>query len=543
MGFLMRLAFWLSVVVTSLAAAWGLWFGEFPLGVRGEWEWSRVEPAFPLWLAILPPLVAAGIYLAFVRRGARRIEQSRQSALWIWLAGLSIAGFAWLWVVQESAPQGYQLSKAAWVLYFRGSSGYFSEAHDNATDLTAYLAGYEKKMAEGDVLHIGTHPPGLVVVFRGLIGICNAFPSLVDLANALEPGSVRGALDALEQTSAVPISRVDRAVLWLAALLVQASAALCVVPLFGLLRRTNSRSAAWVASSFWPAVPALAVFLPKSDCMYPVLTMAFLWLWLSGLDRDSKILCALAGFALFLGMTLSLAFLPVAFLALVTTICGLFTHGPLKDVQREIPAASPQASGRSAHFAIHYGQSRSLIPAVACGAAGFSVPVFDAWAVLKLNMLAVWWMNVSNHAHFYRQFPRTWWKWVLINPIEFSMAAGVPLVVLALWSMWRELRPISPARARAWAFLATFAILWLSGKNMGEAARLWIFLVPILIWMTGPIFESRAPSSSGEPSFAIAPPQTALGLSPSGWGWTCALGLELTMALVTVTRVAGFHYP
>jgi len=540
----MRSAFWLTLIVSSLAAACVLWFGAFPLGVRGEWEWSRVEPAIPLWLSIVPPLIAAILYLAFVRFGARRIEHSRRWAVWMWLAGLSIAGFAWLWIIQESAPQGYQLSKAAWVLYFRGSSGYFSEAHDNATDLTACLAGYEKKMAEGDVLHIGTHPPGLIVAFRGLMGICHAVPSLVDLAGALEPDSVCGALDALEQTSAVPVSRVDRAVLWLAALFVHVSAALCVVPLFGLLRRTNSASAAWIAASFWPAVPALAVFLPKSDCMYPVLATAFLWLWLSGLGRGSKILCGLAGIALFLGMTLSLAFLPVAFLALVTTICGFLRRGRAKDFERGAPAASPQAPGRPAGLAFRYAEWRSLIPAVACGAAGFSVPVVAAWAVLKLNLFAVWRLNMLNHAHFYRQFPRTWWKWALINPVEFSMAAGVPLAVLALWSMWRELRfSHSPAKAPAWAFLATFAILWLSGKNMGEAARLWIFLVPILIWVAGSIFESGVPRSGSESGLSIVPPQAAWEFSPSGWGWTCLLGLELALAVVTVTRVAGFHYP
>src|SRR5207302_1411816 len=137
----------------------------------------------------------------------------------------------------------------------------FTEANEKAGDLPAYLAGYERKMAEGDVLHIGTHPPGLTVAFRGLMGLCRKFPTLVDLALAMQPDTVRAAFDALDSTSfrPLPLSGVERAVLWLAAMLVQSCAVLTIVPLFGLLRRTGSRRASWLAVAFWPTVPALAL--------------------------------------------------------------------------------------------------------------------------------------------------------------------------------------------------------------------------------------------------------------------------------------------
>src|SRR5579863_6971405 len=148
-----RLAFWLSILVPAAAVIAGVSWGTFVLGVPGEWSWERVEPTEPLWLALGPLLVAAALYLGFVWIGAQRVELIRSWELTAWIFGLVACGFAWLWIAQEAAPDNFQLSKAVWILAHRGSSGYFSEANENARDLSAYLAGYERHMAEGDVLH------------------------------------------------------------------------------------------------------------------------------------------------------------------------------------------------------------------------------------------------------------------------------------------------------------------------------------------------------------------------------------------------------
>ncbi len=291
-----------------------------------------VEPVGSLAkLSFIPPIVAACLYIGFVWLGERRLERCRATEMSAWMFGLIVCGFTWLWIVQESAPESYQLSKAAWVLYFRGSSGYFAEAREGAKDLPAYLAGYEARMAEGDVLHIGTHPPGLVIVFRALLAACSSYPSLTNLVLATEPDSVREAFDELRRTAPAtrkPRCREHEAVLWLATLLLQAGVALTVIPLFGLLRRTLSRRASWLGVSFWSAIPALAVFIPKSDCLYPLVATGFLWLWLTGLDRRSLVLAGLAGFVFWLGIVLSLAFVPVALVALLVTIDQALCSGP-----------------------------------------------------------------------------------------------------------------------------------------------------------------------------------------------------------------------
>ena len=52
------------------------------------------------------------------------------------------------------------------------------------------------------------------------------------------------------------------------------------------------------------------------------------------------------------------------------------------------------------------------------------------WLFHNVNLLNVWAWNYRNHAGFYGQFPRTYWRWLLVNPLELALALGVPIVVL-----------------------------------------------------------------------------------------------------------------
>ncbi len=549
-----RLACWLSILLPALAVVAGVSWGSFPLGVPGEssaspdeWIWERVASPEPLWMSLGTLLVAAALYLGFVWIGARRVEHSGRTGTAAWILGLVLCGFTWLWFVQEAAPDNYQLSKAVWVLYFRGSSGYFSEANDKAGDLVSYLATYEQKMAAGDVLHIGTHPPGLTVAMRGLLGLCRASPAFVDAVLATRSDSVGAAFNAFDSTSlrSQPLSTVERAVLWLAALLVQACAALTIVPLYGLLRLTCSRRASWMAAAFWPTAPALAVFLPKADCLYPLLATAFLWLWLTALIRRSGLIAVLAGFVLWLSLTLSLAFLPIALIALLTG-CWAVARQPremlIGNTSNKSAAAGVPRLGLAAHVATC---GRRLIPTAGWTMLGFAVPCLATGWFLKLNLLRVWWLNFGNHARFYDQYHRTYWKWLLVNPLELAVAAGTPLVVLAIWSLAgsRRRTDARPLVGHDWCWLAVLGLLWLSGKNMGEVARLWILLMPFLVWSAGPLFEGRHPLRS--PSSPEPQPHATFPPSPfsSRIGWCIALAVQLVTAAAIVTQVAGFHYP
>lgn len=507
-----RICDWLLPLAATVATIVLVWGTTLPLGVPGEWEWSRHDQGHSLWLTFAALGISAGCYLGFVWLGARRLGSCGPWECGAWLLGLAVAGFGWLWQAQEAAPDGYQLSKAAWVLYFPGPSGYFTEARSDDRPLPEFLATYQQRMSQGDVLHIGTHPPGLIVVFRGLLALCRTSPALTRFLIVTQPDSLRSSLDELTRTTAAVreiLTDADRAVLWLAMLGAQAIAAFTICPLFGLLRQQCSRQTSWVATAFWPAVPAVAVFLPKSDAMFPCITCLILWLWVSGFARQSWLRLFLAGAAFWCGLMLSLAFVPIALIALLHTLWTIWCRNAETNLRQDL---------------------RHLLAAILCTAAGIVIPVLVCWWSAGINLPAVWWLNFRNHAGFYDQFQRTYWKWLLVNPLELTLATGAPIVLITVCSIAYRMRPLlRSANAPVVAWVVTLGLLWLSGKNMGEAARLWIFLIPGLIWIAGPALGSPAPSADGSATFEFR--RAAM-----------LLALQLVTCAAIVMRVVGFHY-
>lgn len=532
--------FRITVTAAALVSVLFLWGTSIPLGIPEEWTWPRI-PFSPetVWGWIVGAVFAA-LYAGFVWLGATRIETAARWRASAWVAGLVAAGFTWLWVVQDAESIPFSLSKVPFVLYYPQSSGYFFKARYEVDDTRAFLSGYEELMSQGDVLHVGTHPPGLFLVYRGLMALCERFPALADLVLTTQPESTRQAFDLIadNEQHRAPLLRQDRAVLWLSALLVQFAAAATVVPLYRLVRRFHSRSVAWWTAALWPTVPAVAVFIPKSDAVYPFLGLLFLWLWIDGWSRGSVLRCALAGVVLFAGMLLSLVMLPVVVLAVLVTLwegwlCPSSDRPPQPD-QRVPDDTSPrrtQGAWRSGLPRLRVGlvfDGRRLLIGATAAAIGFGVPIFVLWLACDLNLLSVWSWNYRNHAAFYDQFQRTYWKWLLVNPLELTLAIGVPVAMAAVAGVVHAARHASRQRRAGlvWSALLAGGLLWLSGKNSGEAARLWLFLMPWCLWPAAEWLVGIGQHAKPKLSRSALP----------------LLIAQLIVCLLTVTRVSGFHF-
>jgi hypothetical protein len=335
---------------------------------------------------------------------------------------------------------------------------------------------------------------------------------------------------------------IERRVLWLATILVMFSASLTIIPLYGLLIRGNSISTAWVCSALWPAMPAVAVFVPKSDALFPLIGVMVLWFWLTAWDRRSLTLALFTGVVSWCGLMCSLAFLPVLLAAAILTI-GSSCFNAI--VSRFGEGSHLCGVGRPAHN-MPVASERGISPrdfielrrwlCIAVAALGFALPTFVLWRVAHVNMLNVWWRNYQNHAGFYQQYPRTYWKWLLVNPLELSFAAGWPIALLALvacWSTVRQIRGDGESRSRpdvrliVVSIVTVWGLLWLTGKNSGEAARLWILFLPWLVWLASIRFESMMGESAG---FTNRQRQVL-----------ALLVVQFAVCLLTVARVSGFH--
>lgn len=491
------------VVPTAICAAVVqiavVWIPAFPLGVPGEWTWQRIAygpgEIASVFLGLFIAVPAGVAYLWYCRAGDLRIDAACHRKRQLWLAGLAAAGFGWLWVVQESAPaEIHRLGRGPVVHYFPSFSGYFSEARD-AEDFGRYLADYEVLMAEGDVLHIGTHPPGLTTFHWGLLKLYERSPVLTDLTLAARPQSVRETelmLSMVSQADGKSLTRPELAELWATSLLAQIAAAAAVIPLFHLVERSAGPAAAWRVAAFWPLVPALAVFLPKSDAVFPLIGLGAMSLWYRP-GPPNVLRAAAAGLIFWVGMTLSLAMLPVAVLIALLAVQAIVNSETSERKQITL----------------------KTIAAVATAVAVFLSMTAAVWLLVDLNLFRVWGWNYRNHAGFYDVYDRTYWKWLIVGPCELAFAVGTPAIVAVVAAV-RRYSWSSPA----FAALFVVGLLWISGKNSGESARLWLFLMPWVLWASTLHWEG----ASGQHR------------------WRIILPLQLAVAFLTAVRVDGFSF-
>lgn len=530
--------YWLAIFLGSVASVAALWCTTIPLGIPGEWTWDRAAAEPDLFWNLCGGVVAASLfigYVLFVRRRLETVFSSPRSRIEVagWLIGLVAISFAWLWIVQEISPIKNRLGKSAFVLYYPSSSGYYTRARYGEPSSLELLQGYDELMREGDVLHTGTHPPGLFLIFHALIAVCEASPQLSFVLDATQPASFREACDVIttnSQRGRMPrlVVPLDRRVLWLATILVMLSAVLTVIPLFGLLSRETSSANAWTCAAVWPAIPAVAVFVPKSDVLFPLIATTIVWLWLTAWDRRSLWLAFFTGLLTWCGLMCSLAFLPVLLAAGMMTIgfawlCH-FRSGKMS-LQNDVSGTPLSSIG-----------TRRWICVVVAGLA-FAIPIVVLWCLTDLNMLSIWWLNYRNHAGFYRQYSRTYWIWLLVNPIELSFAAGWPITLLAFITCWQMVCHLrkqdeSTSKPKREAVIASimmvWGLLWLTGKNSGEAARLWVLFLPWMIWLAGIgidsiITENATINVRQRQAFAL-------------------LAIQFAVCLLTVVQVHGFHF-
>ena len=521
-----KVLFWLVQLAGVAATIWLLWESNLPLGVPSEWVWDRIQfDANELKETSLGWAIAGGatvLYLLFCLFADHRVLEANRWEMTGWLAGLVIVGAVWHGIAQECPPDPHRLSKTGWVLWYRGFQGYYEEAKGRASQEPDYLAKYDDRMREGDVLHFGTHPPGFILLHKSVIGFVTRFPKVQAWLLQSQPDSVRAGLDVIAENSkrsTMPLTDVDRAALWLSSLLAALAAMSTVVPLFCLLRRTCGREVAWRIVCFWPLIPALAVFHPVSDLWLPFAGTLFLATWGRAWSHRSWLFGLLAGVVMFYGMRLSLSLLPVAFLAATWTLAD-FLLGEATE-----------------SFAV---RSRQLAVCVVAALASFGMLILLANWQSSLDLPAVWLQNIRNHAGFYEKYSRTYSSWLMINPMELALAVGTPIFLFAV-STWLSgtkgsLRSgRSLASFRLWCFV-TLAVLWLSGKNSGEAARLWIFLLPWLLWVSGrePEITAKIVNGPGQtlPEYTGTPAR----------GWLMLLVLQAIVCVATVSRVDGFHF-
>src|SRR5262249_34113609 len=145
-----------------------------------------------------------------------------------------------------------------------------------ASDPWKFLAEYPDWIRTQDVLHIGTHPPGLIVAQCLLLRTMEQNPRLTGALLDHMPPSVDAGFQVFADPKSKPLSRPERATLYATALVTLLACAGAVVPLYLLARTVLPASASWATAALWPLAPSVNLFQPVADTAYPLLATSAL---------------------------------------------------------------------------------------------------------------------------------------------------------------------------------------------------------------------------------------------------------------------------
>ena len=294
-----------------------------PLGIPGEWVWPRQPlPADVAELAdrLFWPFLAGMLLIGAAIFGELEFSLLRLNRLQrtIHLLLLTVSTLLWHSAVLQSSASPHRELRPLWILYDRSASGYYLRALEDRRPLRQFLAEYESEAAKGDVLHAGTHPPGLLLLNRAALAAARSsrFSGLINTAISLQPVDAVDAFRRVETEAGLAPRLTDQQ---LAALALTSFGSLVIcscLPLavYLLLRQFVSSRDAWRSAALAAVIPCIDLFQPRSDVLYPVLSILLLAL-LSGSLLPHRLitrigLASAGGMLLFGSLLVSLAHLP-----------------------------------------------------------------------------------------------------------------------------------------------------------------------------------------------------------------------------------------
>ncbi len=391
------------------------------------------------------------------------------SVAWLWLLGVWLwrrppAGRGRTWLLLTALTAGHLVLQISLVYAHHAdwpaelvnrtlannSHGYFRLAAE-VEDLSALLRAYPAAMPTFAAEHPRTHPPGLVIL-----------PWLTIQAWAHWPAGAEAMAAWVRPQRCADLWLLDRppavaAALGTWAILPGLVGALSIWPAYALARALGGDpSGARLAALMSVSLPALLLFLPQPDQLYPLLTLTLAWAMWRGLMGTGRWAWGLAGGLLSLNTLLSLG---NAALGLLVAVClALYPRRPGESWRGRLAAGLVFAAGAASLWLLY-------------------------WAIWGVAPWAIAQTGLAQHAALVNS-QRPYGVWLVYNLIDLVIFAGWPVIVANLAATFAigRLRRRGLTPLQAWgAGVGLFGLaLALSGGVRGEAGRLWLFAMPLL---------------------------------------------------------------
>ncbi|HEV7518352.1 MAG TPA: hypothetical protein VGR07_18805 [Thermoanaerobaculia bacterium] len=413
-----------------------------------EWRWDYRPPGLAgAGLAMIAVLAALAI-LATLWDGGR-FAGSRAG-----LGLLVLLGFGLTLAVVGAQPGGF--GRVIRSLVSRHSFSYVFDA-GVAPGTRELLADYPAASERLD-LHSRTHPPGPLLLVRGLDALTRGLPvPAAGWVAAAGDAFAREVNRARERHRPAPETPAGPWAVVVLALLLPALSALAAWPLHRLARAWGlPPAAAALAVLLWLLTPARSLFTPALDQALPLLLVGAAAL--AGAGGRGRTGGGARAFGAGL-LAAAACFLSYGCLAALPWL-GLLALG-----------ASPgEAPWRERSAGVRAG----LL------GAGFLAP----WGVLALAAGYSPWRDFRVAITAHRAMAvvtRSYATWVGWNLYDFALFLGPALFGLALAALGRAAgeRPSRAYRWGLWGFWGLLLLLDLSGSVRGEVGRIWLFFMPM----------------------------------------------------------------
>lgn len=408
------------VLAVGLAFCWGVASHWGPL--NGSWR-----PKHWVWpwrdLGILKTAALLFVPFTLIAWVLRRIEKEVPPALlWLLLGLLGISNFLLQALGIMADPRGFELVPQ--IVASPAATSYFTDAALIQRPLQWLAHFHEAALA----FHSCTHPPGPILFYYLFFKLFGAH------TGALVGGCAVG--------------------------LVGSAGVLLMYKFAGLW--TSDQRAHLTAAAFYALLPALTVFFPEFDQVYPIISMLLIFCWVSAFDAGPRA----AGFAFCSGAALFAA----TFFAYNLLIAGAFL----------------------AYYGLYWlwreKWSRHAW-AVLLRASGILLGVFLSlhamlWAATGYNPVASFRHALLAQSVFADFVKRPYAPFAMLDPYDFLLGAGMVALPVLLFHFQRLLGQWDPKCADTALTLigvATILTLDLSGLLRGETARVWLFLQPLLV--------------------------------------------------------------
>lgn len=398
------------------------------------------------------PLGAVALLLATAGWLTRpkRWERTRRKWRAVWVIWIVLV--AWLLAAGVLIVPQSPVIVTGGIIASPQATSYFTAAV-GIEDLPGALRNFPALM-ETFPQHARTHPPGPVLFFWTVNHLVRSWPGLAGLIERicllLDGDGTEHLSEVLSQQFGVPLTWENALAAVFSAFLLAGLGSLTLIPLYRIASSLYGPTAALHAILLFAAVPSFLLFGPSIDQLVLLFAVLILWGFLLWRKTGNPII----GLFFALGLLMSLGL--VVMLLFVGLWWLLWRSG-----------AGLQKADEKRRFI-------GLLLAAALLAAFF----IALWLSVGLNLLAIVKAGFAAHRHTtLEEASRTYWKWVIYDPIEFAAFLGMPVIIWAVAGLLRRKeRGLQQGFALAW--IGTLLLLDLSGWVRGETGRIWLFLMP-----------------------------------------------------------------